>query len=240
MAEAVANCIDAMAALKRLVFDEKSVTMDTLLEALAANWQGYENLRQRIIAGAPKYANDQAEADAIGQELLTCFYERTRHHAQRYPTIIFPCAVGTFSWYTSIGREVGASCDGRFAQEPITPNFSPSFGMDLAGPTAAIKSYCRMNGAELAGGAPLDLRFSGSHLRGEAGTGRLAALLRVFIALGGNMLTITVTDVEELKRAMLEPMNYRGLRVRMGGWSAYFVALNPEQQRLQISKVEHG
>jgi formate C-acetyltransferase len=112
--------------------------------------------------------------------------------------------------------------------------------MDLAGPTAAIRSYCRMNGDDLAGGAPLDLRFAGSHLRGDAGTDRLAALIRVFIALGGNMLTITVTDVEELKRAMLEPVNYRGLRVRMGGWSAYFVALSPEQQRLHIARVEHG
>ena len=240
MAEAVANCIDAMAAIKRVVFDEKSVTMDTLLDALDKNWQGHENLRQRLIARAPKYANDQAYADDIGRELLGYFYERTRHHAQRYPTMMFPCAVGTFSWYTSIGREVGASCDGRFDQEAITPNFAPSLGMDLAGPTAAIRSYCRMNGTEMAGGAPLDLRFAGSHLRGEAGTDRLAAFIQVFIALGGNMMTLTVTDVEELKRAMIEPMNYRGLRVRMGGWTAYFVALNPEQQRLHIARVEHG
>lgn len=240
MAEAVANCIDAMAAIKKLVFDEKTLAMETLLDALAQNWQGYETLRQQIIARAPKYANDQPGADEIGRELLGYFSDRTRFHAQRYPTLIFPCAVGTFSWYTSIGREVSASSDGRFAQDPITPNFSPSLGMDLAGPTAAVMSYCRMNGSDLAGGAPLDLRFAGSHLRGEAGTERLAAFLQVFIALGGNMLTITVTDVEELKRAMLEPMNYRGLRVRMGGWSAYFVALTPEQQRLHIAKVEHG
>ena len=240
MAEAVANCIDAMAAIKQMVFDEKIVTMDTLLDALANNWQGYENLRQQLIACSPKYANDQAYADEIGRELLGYFYERTRYHAQRYPTIIFPCAVGTFSWYTSIGREVSASSDGRFAQDPITPNFSPSFGMDLAGPTAAIRSYCGMNGVDMAGGAPLDLRFAGSHLQGVTGTDRLAAFIQVFITLGGNMMTLTVTDVEELKRAMLEPLNYRGLRVRMGGWSAYFIALNPEQQRLHIAKVEHG
>jgi choline trimethylamine-lyase len=240
MAEAVANCIDAMAAIRQLVFQTKAVSMDTLLDALANNWQGYETLRQQVIACAPKYANDQADADEIGKEMLGFFYERVRHHARRYPEIIFPCAVGTFSWYTSIGREVSASSDGRFAQEPIAPNFSPGFGRDLAGPTAAMRSYCRMDGDQLAGGAPFDLRFSGSHLNGEAGTGRLAAFLKVFIALGGNMMTITVTDAEELKRAVLEPMNYRGLRVRMGGWSAYFVALSPEQQKLHIQKVEHG
>lgn len=239
MAEAVANCIDAMAVIKYAVYEQKIVPMDTLLDALARNWQGYETLRQQIISCAPKYANNQADADAIGQELIAYFYESARHHAQRYPSIIFPCAVGTFSWYSSIGREVSASCDGRFAQDPITPNFAPSFGMDQAGPNAAVLSYCQMHGDNLAGGAPLDLRFAGGHLQGEAGTDRLSAFLKVFIALGGNMITITVTDVEELKRAMLEPMNYRGLRVRMGGWTAYFVALNPEQQRLHIAKVEH-
>jgi choline trimethylamine-lyase len=240
MAEAVANCIDAMTVIKQMVFEEKSVSMDTLLDALAKNWQGYENLRQRLITSVPKYANGQDYADSIGQALLSYFFDRTQYHAQRYPTIIFPCAVGTFSWYTSIGREVGASCDGRYAHDPITPNFSPSAGMDLAGPTAAIRSYCQMNGVDLAGGAPLDLRFAGSILRGDAGTERLAAFIKVFIVLGGNMMTLTVTDVEELKRAMLEPMNYRGLRVRMGGWTAYFVALSHEQQLLQIAKVEHG
>jgi formate C-acetyltransferase len=112
--------------------------------------------------------------------------------------------------------------------------------MDLAGPTAAVKSYCQMPVMDLAGGAPLDLRFAGNHLKGKEGTNRLAAFLRAFILLGGNMMTVTVTDVEILKRAMLEPMKYRGLRVRMGGWTAYFIALNPEQQRLHIRKVEHG
>ena len=148
--------------------------------------------------------------------------------------------MGTFSWYTSIGTEVGASCDGRFAGEPITPNFSPNFGMDLNGPTAAVKSYVQMAMTDLAAGAPLDLRFSAGSLRGEAGAARLAAFIQAFIALGGNILTITVADAEELRRAMLEPEKYRGLRVRMGGWTAYFVALSREQQLLHIRKVEHG
>ncbi|MBI2940988.1 MAG: hypothetical protein HYY04_11190 [Chloroflexi bacterium] len=240
MGEAVANCVDALAAIKKLVYDERAVSMDVVLDALDQNWQGHENLRQQMIARAPKFANDSAYADAIGRELMAHFVARTRYHARRYPSIIFPCAVGTFSWYTSIGREVGASADGRFAGEPVTPNFSPTIGMDLMGPTAAIKSYCQMGMTDLAGGGPMDLRFAGHHLRGEAGTQRLAGFLRAFVALGGNMTTITVTDVELLKRAMVEPMKYRGLRVRMGGWSAYFVALSPEQQRLHIAKVEHG
>ena len=77
-------------------------------------------------------------------------------------------------------------------------------------------------------------------LKGEEGTRRLMGLIEAFIDGGGNMATFTVTDAEELKRAMKEPENYRHLRVRMGGWSAYFVTLGEEQQRLHIQRVEHG
>ena len=84
------------------------------------------------------------------------------------------------------------------------------------------------------------MRLSSSSLKGAAGTQRLAGLISTFILMGGNMLTFTVTDVEELKRAMADPEHYRHLRVRMGGWSAYFVMLGEQQQRLHIQRVEHG
>ncbi len=240
MGEAVANAIDALAALKKLVYDEKKVSLDEVLDALAQNWAGHENLRQQMISRAPKFANDNGYADAIGHEMMTYFSQRTRAYAARYPAIIFPVSVGTFSWYASIGKEVGASCDGRFAGEAITPNFSPNFGMDLNGPTAAVKSYVQMAMSDLAAGAPLDLRFSASSLRESAGAARLAAFIQAFIALGGNILTVTVADAGELRAAMVEPEKYRGLRVRMGGWTAYFVALSREQQLLHIRKIEHG
>lgn len=242
MGEAVSNCTDAMAAIKRLVFDQRAVSLAELIAALDRNWSGPgdETLRQRILARAPKYANDDAEADGIGRELMDWFVERTRHHAQRYPQVLFPCAVGTFSWYSSIGYEVDASCDGRRRSEPIAANFSPALGADTSGPTAALKSYVQMRMNDLAAGAPCDLRFAGSQLRDDAGTDRLTGFIDAFVALGGNMLTVTVTDVELLKKAMAEPEKYRGLRVRMGGWSAYFVALSPEQQRVQIARIEHG
>jgi formate C-acetyltransferase len=93
---------------------------------------------------------------------------------------------------------------------------------------------------DLAAGAPIDLRFSANGLKGRAGTERLAGLIKTFVAMGGNMLTITVTDIAELERALVEPEKYRHLRVRMGGWSAYFVMLGEQQQRLHIQRVEHG
>ncbi|TVQ25533.1 MAG: hypothetical protein EA382_06845 [Spirochaetaceae bacterium] len=240
MGEAVANAIDAMAAIRRLVFDDRTVEFAELLAALDANWDGHENLRRLIVHRMPKFANDDAYADEIGRDMMRFFVERTRHHAARFPTIVFPASVGTFSWFAMIGKEVAASADGRRDFEPIAANFSPVPGADLSGPTAAIGSYLSMFVSKLAAGAPIDLRLSSHGLDGEAGTERLAGLITAFVQLGGNMLTLTVTDVEELKRAMVEPERYRHLRVRMGGWSAYFVALGEEQQRLHISRVEHG
>jgi formate C-acetyltransferase len=172
--------------------------------------------------------------------MVAYFVERARYHARRYPSVLFPPSVGTFSWYAMIGKEVGATPDGRHAGEAIAANFSPAPGADLCGPTAAINSYLKMDVGCMAAGAPLDLRLSASSVKGDAGTQRIAGLVRAFVQMGGNMLTLTVTDVEELKRAMEEPEKYRHLRVRMGGWSAYFVMLSKEQQLLHIQRVEHG
>ncbi len=240
MGEAVANTIDSLAALKKFVFEDRVIDMDGLLAALNSDWQRHEDLRRRILARSPRFANDDDYADRIGTEMVNYFVERTRFHAARHPHVIFPCSIGTFSWYTMIGKEVGPTPDGRRNGDPVAANFSPAVGADLSGPTAAINSYVRMPVGRMAAGAPMDLRLSASSVRGETGTRRMAGLARAFVDMGGNMLTLTVTDVEELKRAMREPEKYRHLRVRMGGWSAYFVMLGEEQQRLHIQRVEHG
>lgn len=240
MGEAVSNAVNAMSAIKKMVFEDRSLGMDELKQALDADWGGHDILRQRLMARAPKWANNDPYADDIAREMMDFFVDRSALYAAEFPDVIFPCSVGTFSWYAMIGKEVGASADGRRFGEPVAPNFSPAPGTDISGPTSAINSYVKMRVTNLAAGAPLDLRFSSSGLRGDTGTDRLAGLIEAFVAMDGNMLTITVTDVNELKAAMEEPEKYRHLRVRMGGWSAYFVMLSREQQLLHIGKVEHG
>ena len=138
------------------------------------------------------------------------------------------------------GGEVSATPDGRHNGDFSAANLSPVAGTDILGPTAAIRSYLKMHVNDLPAGAPIDLRFSKTSVVGEPGVQRLAGLVKAFVDLGGNMLTLTVTDVKELKKAMEEPEYYRHLRVRMGGWTAFFVMLNKEQQRLHIQRVEHG
>ena len=140
----------------------------------------------------------------------------------------------------NIGKRIGASADGRKSREPIAANMSPVPSRDISGPTAAINSYLKLNTSSMAAGAPIDLRVSINGLEGEEGTRRIAALVETFIEMGGNMMTLTITSVEELRRAMENPEKYRGLRVRMGGWSAYYTLLSKESQKIHLKRVEHG
>jgi len=146
--------------------------------------------------------------------------------------------VGTFSWYIGIGEGLGASADGRLSGEPVSSNFSPALGRDLEGIPAAILSYGAMHHRRLPAGGPLDLRVARRLVEGDQGTTRLAALIRSLVDTGGAMMTLTVADTEELRAAQREPDRHRSLRVRMGGWCAYFTMLSSEQQEHHIRRQE--
>jgi len=120
----------------------------------------------------------------------------------------------------------------------VSSNFSPALGRDMAGIPGAILSYASMPHAQLAAGGPLDLRLAHKLVEGEEGTARMAALVRGFVDAGGSMMTLTVADTEELKAAQREPEKHESLRVRMGGWCAYFTMLSREQQEHHIRRQE--
>jgi formate C-acetyltransferase len=242
MGEAVANAADAAAAIKKFVFEEKIITLPRLVELLKANWAGEEGklLRQRFANEGPKFGNNNDYVDSIAREMVDYFVERGGCHAKKHPGIIFSPCIGTYSWIISIGKKIGASADGRESQEPIASNMSPVPGRDVSGPTAAIHSYLKLNTRPMAAGAPIDLRLSSNGLEGKEGTRRIAALIKTFLEEGGNMMTLTVTSAEELRKAMENPEKYRGLRVRMGGWSAYYVLLSKASQKIHLKRVEHG
>lgn len=133
-----------------------------------------------------------------------------------------------------------ASADGRLAETQVASNFSPSAGAMTRGITGALLSFTKMNLDVLPLGSPLDLGMSGQYVKGEAGTRRLVGFMDTFIQLGGNLLTISVADAQTLRDAQKDPENYKDLRVRMGGWSAYFTMLSKEQQEHHIRRAEGG
>ncbi len=238
LAESAAHAIDSLVAIKTVVFEQKQATMAELCDALAADFEGHEQLRARLLA-APKYGNDDERADEVGRQVMGTFAEIVaRHAAEHRAAVKFPCGVATFSWYIGIGEGLGASADGRRAGEPVSSNFSPALGRDMAGIPAAILSYGKMHHERLPAGGPLDLRLARRLVEGDEGTQRMAGLVRGFVETGGSIMTLTVADTEELRAAQREPEKYRSLRVRMGGWCAYFTMLSREQQEHHIRRQE--
>ena len=240
LAEAVSNAADAFAAIQRFVFDEKLLSLQRLAEILRSDWEGEEQLRLRFTNNNQRFGNGLAMPDQFAKDMVNYFIERTELHAKKHTICIFTPNIATFSWIISIGKNIGASADGRRSREPVASNMSPVPGADVSGPTAAIHSYLKLDTSPMAAGAPIDLRLSSKGLEGAEGTNRIASLVKTFIDQGGNMLTLTVTSVDELRAAIEAPEKYRSLRVRMGGWSAYFTLLSKEAQQIHLKRMEHG
>ena len=234
--EGISHVIDSLAAIKKVIFEDKKYSISNLIDALDNNYSGYEELRAELLA-APKYGRNDKYADRIGSKLLVDFADKVEIENKTHKIKFLPGA-GTFSWYIAIGEGCGASPDGRLANEAVSSNFSPSAGAATNGITGAILSHASFDMTNLPVGSPTDLRLSAKLVSDDGGMTRMKALLQSFVKLGGNMLTITIADTELLKRAQKYPEQYRDLRVRMGGWSAYFTMLSKEQQDHHINKEE--
>jgi pyruvate-formate lyase len=230
------HCVDSLAAIKKVVFEEKMVSLEKLVEALRGDWHGQERLRQYCLNRVPKYGNDDDYVDDIGVELLKFFCDYFDDWNKKVEWITFAAGIGTFENYPRFGYICGASADGRRARAPIASNYSASFGLDKKGPTAVIKSATKFDLQRLNDGCPIDLRMN----FGGDGSLVLKDFIRGFLRLGGNILTISKVSTETLKAAQKEPERHASLRVRLGGLTAYFVQLCETQQNEFIRRTEHG
>lgn len=236
----LSNTVDSLAAIKKLVFEDKSITIDELIQAIKSNWKGYERLRARVLNEVPKFGNDNDYVDSIAIRLLKDFEDRVEVWRRSQDTMMFPVGIGTFENYAVLGREIGATPDGRYFGDPLAPNYSPTPGADINGPTAVFKSTTKPELLKYYCGCPVDIAVNSNEFEGDAGIERMKGLIKSFCDLGGQILTITSTNVEDLKDAKVHPERHRNLRVRLGGLSAYFIALAPVQQDNIIKRFEKG
>ncbi|MEE8397676.1 MAG: pyruvate formate lyase family protein, partial [Desulfobacterales bacterium] len=229
----LSHTADSLAAIKKLCFDEALISWTDLLDAVGNNWEGNEAMRQMVMTRAPAYGNDIDYVDDIAKEIVAFYIDRIHTYAADTGSrITFNPGVGTFEHYAAIGSVLPATPDGRRAGEPVGSNASPTNGKARSGQSAVINSYLKLAVSDTPTGAPLDLAL-------DTGLGRLLEpLIRSFIDKGGNLLSISMNDVEKLKAAMVEPENYRDLKIRIGGWEAFFVDLPPAYQEWQIKKYE--
>jgi len=236
----LANTVDSLAVVKKLVFEEKSLKMEELVQAVRDNWKGHERLRARVLNYVPKYGNDDDYVDSIAVKLIKDFEERVQYWRRKQSRLLLPCGIGTFESYTYLGRSIGASPDGRLAKDALAANYSPFFGCDVEGPTAVFKSATKADLLRYYCGCPVDITINSNEFNGEAGIQRLKGLIRTFFSLGGLILTITSCNVEDLKDAKVNPEKHKNLRVRLGGFSSYFISLAPLQQDNIIRRFSKG
>jgi formate C-acetyltransferase len=236
----LSHTVDSLAAIKKLVYEEKSVKMEELIQAIRDNWEGHDLLRARVRKRVPKFGNDDPYADKIAVKILSDFEESVDQWNRKQDKLMFPCGIGTFENYPVLGRRVGPSADGRLAKDALAPNYTPSTGVDINGPTAAFKSATQPELLRYYCGTPVDIAVNSNEFLGEAGIQRMAGLIKSFCELGGQILTITSCNVDTLRDAQDHPEKHQELRVRMGGLSAYFVCMAPAQQNNIIKRFEKG
>ena len=229
----------ALAAIEEGVFRRGRLTMGELCRALEDNFTGHPRIRAELVK-APKFGNDDDYVDQIASRLMKDLENRVDYWRRHQDMIKFPVGVGTFEHYAALGRPIWASADGRYAADAIAPNYSPQPGYDAEGPTAIFKSISKPDLLKYYCGCPVDISLNANEFEGELGIDRLKSLIKSFCDLGGQILTVTSTTVADLKDAKVNPEQHQGLRVRMGGLSAYFIAMAPVQQDNIIKRFEKG
>jgi formate C-acetyltransferase len=231
----LSHVADSLAVIKKLCFEEKTVAWPELLDAVRNNWAGCEYLRQLVRTRVAAYGNDIDYVDETAREIVSYYIESLKRHSSRLGSRIkYLPGLATYEHYTTLGCLVGATADGRLAGGPLSSNASPSIGRATSGQTAAVNSYLKLPLGQLAGGSILDLSInSQSNLLGQ-----LPAFIRAFLEGGGNILSIAVNDCRKLREAQKEPEKYHDLKVRVGGYEAYFIDLPPHHQELQIRRCE--
>jgi formate C-acetyltransferase len=232
-----ATCTDSLAAIKYHVFDRTTVTMDELLQALVANFEGREKLRLRLWNKTPKFGNDDEYADSILVEVFNAFFDEidgrrnTKEGRYRVNYLSTTCHV-------YFGSVTEATADGRRAGDPLSDGISPVQGADRHGPTAVVKSAAKMDHART-GGTLLNQKFTPQLLSGEEGLDKVAELVRSYFRLGGHHIQFNVVTAATLRAAQADPEKYRDLIVRVAGYSDYFCDLTRALQDDIIARTEH-
>ena len=234
----MANLVDSVYVLKRLVYDERRYTVPELKAILDSNFEGQEALRLHLLNDFPKYGNDMDEVDGY----FAFFTEHIIAECKKY-TGLFTSGLlipSVFCWvmHERFGTQTGATPDGRPAGFPLGDGSGPCQGREMKGPTASLLSSTKWAHHELIGGVAVNMKFSKSSL-GRDSLAVMQGLIRAYMRRGGFELQINVTDRELLERARLSPEEYRDLVVRIGGYSDYFTRLSTEMQQEVILRTEH-
>ncbi len=231
----IGTITDSLSAIKKHVFDEGKVSLDALVDAMNKNWEGNEALRLTVWNKTPFYGNDDDEADELMQRVYGALFN-TIDGRESILGPTYHLNMLSTTCHNYFGKMTAATANGRFKGTPISDGTSPSHGADRNGPTAVVKSLGKMDQVK-SGGTLLNQRFLPSVLAGEEGLEGLVNLVRTYFKLGGHHIQFNVVDEATLRDAQKNPEQYKGLLVRVAGYSDYFVDLDDYHQEEIIART---
>jgi formate C-acetyltransferase len=238
----MSNVGDSLASIDKLVFEEERVSMDALLEALESDFEGHETLRQMLINKAPKFGNDIDYVDELTVRAVDMAYAESQKYRDprggKLKSSIWPAYL-TVTAHVQFGESVGALPDGRKATTPLNDGISPSQGVDLSGPTAAMSSVAKLHQWQSTGGMIFNMKFDPNALATEEHLQRLVDLIKVYFERGGGQVQFNVTSSETLKKAQKKPDQHKNLMVRVVGYAALFVELSTAVQDDLIRRTQY-
>lgn len=232
----LSTAADSLAAIRKLVFDEKKYTANELKAALAANFKGYEKLRSDCIA-APKMGSNDDYVDGIAVELTACFADSLKGEKNERGGI-FRAGTGSAMYYIWLAEHLGATPDGRYAGEPFSANYSPSLNVKFDGVLSVIHSFTKPDLRRVCNGGPLTLEFHDTLFRNDEGTRKVALLVKLFVENGGHQMQLNAINRDTLLDAQKHPEAHKNLIVRVWGWSGYFNELDVAYQNHIIKRLE--
>ena len=234
----LSTAADSLAAIKKFYFEEKSVSLEELTDALKNNFAGHEQLQERLRNEAPKMGVDNDEADSIGCALLNSFAEGLRGKRNERGGI-WRAGTGTAMYYIFHAKDLPATPDGRNAGEVLPANFTPSMFLKQKGPVSVMRSFSKPNLQDAINGGPLTIELDESIFRNDETVEKLAMLIRSYIRMGGHQLQLNTLNREKLLDAKAHPELHKNLIVRVWGWSGYFVELDECYQDHIIERIKY-
>ncbi|MEW6358429.1 MAG: pyruvate formate lyase family protein [Planctomycetota bacterium] len=233
----LANLVDGLIAVNELAYDKMEMSIAEFHRILQKDFEGHEDLRQRIINTLPKYGNDDDVADALAEEWAEFAINSTESH-----TVGLHCYMpGFFCWivHERFGAETGATPDGRRAGWPLADGAGGAQGREKKGPTASVKSTTKWSHVEALGGLVHNAKFAKGMLKKAEDRKALRHVIETYMKRGGFEMQINVVGKEDLLDAQVNPEQYPDLLVRVAGYSDYFVHLNKNMQDEVIARTEH-
>jgi formate C-acetyltransferase len=237
MGVGIAIVADSLEILRKYVFEENEISMEDLLQVLAKDYEGHEELKVRLENDPSKYGNDIETVDNLARDTGRAFCNsiQSRMTTRGGP---YHGALFSVSMYIPQGEVLGATPDGRKAGYMISDGVSPTQNRDVNGPTAAMKSVARLDHALCYNGTLYNMKFTPDFFDTESRRKKFIGMVDAYFEMGGFHVQYNVVSRETLEDAKVNPMQHRDLIVRVAGYSAYFIELDPFVQDEVIARTE--